>query len=86
MGKILQVDLVTHSDKACEDLIFNHLKKLYPTHKVWDFKSLLNALAESETEGAQGAQGAASVFNQASMASCFTIIDSNFVREIFAKF
>ncbi|KAI9085555.1 hypothetical protein K1719_032398 [Acacia pycnantha] len=28
------VDLVTHSDKACEDLIFNHLKKLYPTHKV----------------------------------------------------
>ncbi|KAI9111105.1 hypothetical protein K1719_017980 [Acacia pycnantha] len=29
-----EVDLVTHSDKACEDLIFNHLKKLYPTHKV----------------------------------------------------
>ncbi|KAI9107522.1 hypothetical protein K1719_021559 [Acacia pycnantha] len=30
---IFLVDLVTHSDKACEDLIFNHLKKLYPTHK-----------------------------------------------------
>lgn len=29
-----QVDLVTETDKACEDLIFNHLKNLYPTHKV----------------------------------------------------
>ncbi|RYR12074.1 hypothetical protein Ahy_B04g069601 isoform D [Arachis hypogaea] len=28
-----QVDLVTETDKACEDLIFNHLKNLYPTHK-----------------------------------------------------
>lgn len=28
-----QVDLVTETDKACEDLIFNHLKQLYPTHK-----------------------------------------------------
>ncbi|XP_054800196.1 inositol-phosphate phosphatase-like isoform X2 [Prosopis cineraria] len=28
-----QVDLVTETDKACEDLIFNHLGKLYPTHK-----------------------------------------------------
>ncbi|KAK7859173.1 inositol-phosphate phosphatase [Quercus suber] len=27
------VDLVTETDKACEDLIFNHLKQLYPTHK-----------------------------------------------------
>ncbi|GAU29858.1 hypothetical protein TSUD_379480 [Trifolium subterraneum] len=27
------VDLVTETDKACEDLIFNHLKELYPTHK-----------------------------------------------------
>lgn len=29
-----QVDLVTETDKACEDLIFNHLKQRYPTHKV----------------------------------------------------
>ncbi|KAJ1427139.1 Inositol monophosphatase-like [Sesbania bispinosa] len=28
-----EVDLVTETDKACEDLIFNHLKQLYPTHK-----------------------------------------------------
>ncbi|XP_072956204.1 inositol-phosphate phosphatase isoform X1 [Typha angustifolia] len=27
------VDLVTETDKACEDLIFDHLKKLYPDHK-----------------------------------------------------
>ncbi|MED6157108.1 vacuolar transporter chaperone [Stylosanthes scabra] len=27
------VDLVTETDKACEELIFNHLKHLYPTHK-----------------------------------------------------
>ncbi|XP_038710625.1 inositol monophosphatase 3-like [Tripterygium wilfordii] len=27
------VDLVTETDKACEDLIFNHLKQHYPTHK-----------------------------------------------------
>lgn len=30
----MQVDLVTETDKACEDLIFSHLKQLYPTHKV----------------------------------------------------
>ncbi|KAK9935894.1 hypothetical protein M0R45_012767 [Rubus argutus] len=29
-----QVDLVTETDKACEDLIFSHLKQLYPTHIV----------------------------------------------------
>jgi inositol-phosphate phosphatase/L-galactose 1-phosphate phosphatase len=29
----LQVDLVTETDKACEDLIFNHLRKHYPDHK-----------------------------------------------------
>ncbi|KAK9227756.1 hypothetical protein WN943_012812 [Citrus x changshan-huyou] len=28
-----QVDLVTETDKACEDLIFNHLKQQFPTHK-----------------------------------------------------
>ncbi|GLT80188.1 hypothetical protein SLA2020_516410 [Shorea laevis] len=28
-----QVDLVTETDKACENLIFNHLKEHYPTHK-----------------------------------------------------
>lgn len=28
-----QVDLVTETDKACEDLIFNHLEQLYPRHK-----------------------------------------------------
>uniref|UniRef100_A0A0E0KFY0 Inositol-1-monophosphatase n=1 Tax=Oryza punctata TaxID=4537 RepID=A0A0E0KFY0_ORYPU len=28
-----QVDLVTETDKACEDLIFNHLRKHYPDHK-----------------------------------------------------
>lgn len=27
------VDLVTETDKACEDLIFNHLKRCYPDHK-----------------------------------------------------
>ncbi|KAI7738030.1 hypothetical protein M8C21_024853 [Ambrosia artemisiifolia] len=27
------VDLVTETDKACEDLIFNHLKKHFPSHK-----------------------------------------------------
>ncbi|KAL9243462.1 hypothetical protein vseg_017347 [Gypsophila vaccaria] len=27
------VDLVTETDKACEDLVFNHLKQHYPTHK-----------------------------------------------------
>ncbi|KAK9268186.1 hypothetical protein L1049_010629 [Liquidambar formosana] len=28
------VDLVTETDKACEDLIFNHLKQHYPEHKL----------------------------------------------------
>ncbi|XP_047330663.1 inositol monophosphatase 3 isoform X2 [Impatiens glandulifera] len=28
-----QVDLVTETDKACEDLIFNHLKQHFPDHK-----------------------------------------------------
>ncbi|KAE9591518.1 putative phosphoric monoester hydrolase [Lupinus albus] len=28
-----QVDLVTETDKACEELIFNLLKQRYPTHK-----------------------------------------------------
>ncbi|KAH9609601.1 hypothetical protein KSS87_014073 [Heliosperma pusillum] len=28
-----QVDLVTETDKACEDLVFKHLKHHYPTHK-----------------------------------------------------
>ncbi|KAE8728699.1 Inositol monophosphatase [Hibiscus syriacus] len=28
-----QVDLVTETDKACEDLVFNHLKQHYPSHK-----------------------------------------------------
>ncbi|XWS12931.1 hypothetical protein CRYUN_Cryun37aG0132400 [Craigia yunnanensis] len=28
-----QVDLVTETDKACEDLVFNHLKQHYPYHK-----------------------------------------------------
>lgn len=28
-----QVDLVTETDKACEDLVFNHLKQHYPEHK-----------------------------------------------------
>ncbi|KAK4733581.1 hypothetical protein R3W88_007842 [Solanum pinnatisectum] len=27
------VDLVTETDKACEDLIFNHLKQCFPSHK-----------------------------------------------------
>ncbi|GAB2301002.1 Mitochondrial inner membrane peptidase complex subunit [Dionaea muscipula] len=27
------VDLVTETDKACEDLVFNHLKQRYPDHK-----------------------------------------------------
>lgn len=30
----MQVDLVTETDKACEDLIFNHLQQHYPEHKV----------------------------------------------------
>lgn len=28
-----QVDLVTETDKACEDLIFNYLKEHFPSHK-----------------------------------------------------
>ncbi|XP_071920480.1 inositol monophosphatase 3-like isoform X3 [Coffea arabica] len=28
-----EVDLVTETDKACEDLIFNHLKQHFPSHK-----------------------------------------------------
>uniref|UniRef100_A0A5B7AJP4 Inositol-1-monophosphatase n=1 Tax=Davidia involucrata TaxID=16924 RepID=A0A5B7AJP4_DAVIN len=28
-----QVDLVTETDKACEDLIFNHLRQHFPKHK-----------------------------------------------------
>ncbi|GJN24147.1 hypothetical protein PR202_gb11869 [Eleusine coracana subsp. coracana] len=28
-----QVDLVTETDKACEDLIFNHLREHFPGHK-----------------------------------------------------
>ena len=28
-----QVDLVTETDKACEDLVFNHLRKHFPDHK-----------------------------------------------------
>jgi inositol-phosphate phosphatase/L-galactose 1-phosphate phosphatase len=27
------VDLVTETDKACEDLVFNHLRKHFPDHK-----------------------------------------------------
>ncbi|KAB5551539.1 hypothetical protein DKX38_008850 [Salix brachista] len=30
----IQVDLVTETDKACEALIFNHLKQQYPSHKL----------------------------------------------------
>ncbi|RVW87198.1 Inositol monophosphatase 3 [Vitis vinifera] len=30
----MQVDLVTETDKACEDLIFNHLQQHYPEHKL----------------------------------------------------
>lgn len=28
-----EVDLVTETDKACEELVFNYLKQHYPTHK-----------------------------------------------------
>ncbi|OMO76932.1 Inositol monophosphatase [Corchorus capsularis] len=28
-----QVDLVTETDKSCEDTVFNHLKEHYPSHK-----------------------------------------------------
>ncbi|XP_052180665.1 inositol monophosphatase 3-like isoform X2 [Diospyros lotus] len=28
-----QVDLVTETDKACEDLIFNHIRQHFPSHK-----------------------------------------------------
>lgn len=30
----IQVDLVTETDKACEDLVFSHLKEHFPSHKV----------------------------------------------------
>lgn len=30
----IQVDLVTETDKACEDLVFGHLKQRFPSHKV----------------------------------------------------
>lgn len=29
-----KVDLVTETDKACEDLIFSYLKEKFPSHKV----------------------------------------------------
>ncbi|PKI74015.1 hypothetical protein CRG98_005632 [Punica granatum] len=29
----MQVDLVTETDKACEELIFNHFRERYPSHK-----------------------------------------------------
>ncbi|CAE5965915.1 unnamed protein product [Arabidopsis arenosa] len=29
-----QVDLVTETDKGCEELVFNHLKQLFPNHKL----------------------------------------------------
>ncbi|KAA8520189.1 hypothetical protein F0562_014445 [Nyssa sinensis] len=32
--EIKHVDLVTETDKACEDLIFNHLRQHYPKHKL----------------------------------------------------
>lgn len=41
MANEMQVDLVTETDKACEDLVFNHLKKRYPDHQV---KSHIGAL------------------------------------------
>ncbi|KAJ0429855.1 putative L-galactose 1-phosphate phosphatase [Helianthus annuus] len=31
--RMFKVDLVTETDKACEDLIFNHLKQHFPSHK-----------------------------------------------------
>ncbi|KAI9123758.1 hypothetical protein K1719_005058 [Acacia pycnantha] len=40
-----QVDLVTETDKQCEELIFKHLKQIYPTHKF----------IGEETTAAQGA-------------------------------
>lgn len=30
----MQVDLVTETDKACEELVFKFLKQKYPEHKV----------------------------------------------------
>lgn len=47
-----EVDLVTETDKACEELIFNHLKQRYPSHKVrvsvtvssWEDSLLLSGL------------------------------------------
>ncbi|GAB4826493.1 Mitochondrial inner membrane peptidase complex subunit [Ancistrocladus abbreviatus] len=42
-----QVDLVTETDKACEDLVFNHLKEHYPSHK---FIGEETTAAHGETE------------------------------------
>ncbi|KAF7840541.1 Inositol monophosphatase 3 [Senna tora] len=42
-----EVDLVTETDKACEELIINHLKQLYPTHK---FIGEETAAAQGDTE------------------------------------
>uniref|UniRef100_A0A7N0ZVT5 Inositol-1-monophosphatase n=1 Tax=Kalanchoe fedtschenkoi TaxID=63787 RepID=A0A7N0ZVT5_KALFE len=42
-----QVDLVTETDKACEDLIFNHLKQKYPEHKfIGEETSAANGVTE----------------------------------------
>ncbi|KAH7835092.1 hypothetical protein Vadar_022803 [Vaccinium darrowii] len=36
LSPILLVDLVMETNKVCEDLIFNHLKQHFPSHKMID--------------------------------------------------
>lgn len=46
-----QVDLVTETDKACEDLIFNYLKEHFPTHKfIGEETTAANGVTELTNE------------------------------------
>ncbi|KAL8249087.1 hypothetical protein R6Q59_005955 [Mikania micrantha] len=45
------VDLVTETDKACEDLIFNHLKQRFPSHKfIGEETTAANGVSELTDE------------------------------------
>uniref|UniRef100_A0A5B7AL69 Inositol-1-monophosphatase n=1 Tax=Davidia involucrata TaxID=16924 RepID=A0A5B7AL69_DAVIN len=47
-----QVDLVTETDKACEDLIFNHLRQHFPKHKFIGEETTAACGATELTDGA----------------------------------
>ncbi|KAG5374530.1 hypothetical protein IGI04_042144, partial [Brassica rapa subsp. trilocularis] len=46
-----QVDLVTETDKKCEELVFNHLKQLFPNHKfIGEETTAANGVSELTDE------------------------------------